>query len=423
MAKKKSMPQKIRPNIKHQVILVMLAFAGIGIGYGVGFIFKKPPPEPAKNAVSSIDTPARPTIDTPKYAPESGISAPSPVLPEIAAQSSGQEKVRAYEEALPDNIVEGAIPPIISIIPIKPTLPPPPLGQQNLPNQTEQATDKTQATQTISSDPAEQASFRPDQQTNQPSSDALLPTPAAIRTWQINALPFKVDSRPKIAIVIDDMGVDRGRSTLAVALPAPLTMSYLTYGRDLATQTASARKAGHELLMHMPMEPSSTTFDPGPNVLLSGMDETELIRNLRWNLDQFDGYVGINNHMGSRFTSDYKGMLSVLKELNSRGLMFLDSLTSANSKGSRAARTTGVPHLVRNVFLDHEDDLDAINSRLRDTELLALKQGHAIAIGHPRDNTLVALTSWLETIESKGFQLVPLTALLKIGPKTVAEQD
>lgn len=422
MADKRPMPQKIRPNVKRQMILVALALGGIGIGYGLGFVFKKDPPKPVEIA-ESVQAPGVDTENTEgKRAPDPKLPAPSPILPEIDG-AHDTENLRAYEEALPDNIVEGAIP---TIVPVEPTLPPPPLPQQTEYVAPEANGEDTQAAESelkTSTPPVEQASVAPAEQAVPPQTIPAQPSLAAIRTWQINALPFESDDRPQIAIVIDDMGVDRARSELAVALPPPLTMSYLTYGKHLETQTTRARQAGHELLMHIPMEPSSTTVDPGPNVLLSGMEETELLHNLRWNLDQFSGYVGVNNHMGSRFTSDFKSMASVMKELNNRGLMFLDSLTSAKSQGSRAARSTGIPHLTRNVFLDHEDDLDAINRRLRDTERLALRQGHAIAIGHPRDNTLAALTVWLNTVEEKGFQLVPLTALLKPRQKTTATAD
>ncbi len=401
MADKNLMPPKVHPNFQRQIVLVLLAVAGIGIGYGLGFVFKKdvPPPVPLASEASETTTPQERL---------------SPILPE----SNGQGNtgiIRAYEEALPDNIVEADIPPLT---PIKSTIPPVPLPTDKDQTRVKSALELVKTENREVSEPEhQQQALAPT--VGQESKDDTFQSsnpPAPISTWQINALPFKINNRPKIAIVIDDMGVDRKRSERAVALRPPLTLSYLTYGKDLGTQTISAKNAGHELLMHIPMEPTSTTVDPGPNVLLSDMDETELLKNLRWNLNQFDGYVGINNHMGSRFTSNLAGMQNVMEELKTRGLLFLDSVTSGASKGSQAAKAAGIPHLVRNVFLDHIDDLATINKRLSETEQLALKQGHAIAIGHPRDQTLAALTPWLKTIEDKGFQLVPLTALLVLAP-------
>ena len=228
-------------------------------------------------------------------------------------------------------------------------------------------------------------------------------------------------ARPVIALVIDDMGMDRKRSARVIGLKGPLTLSYLAYADGLDGQTAAARTAGHELLLHIPMEPGSKLVDPGPNVLLRGMKSAELKRRLKWSFDRFGSYVGVNNHMGSKFTADATAMAVVMEEIKSRGLMFLDSRTTAATVGGVLARRMGVPFLERNVFLDHENDVAAINARLAEVEKLALRKGKAIAIGHPREATIRALGPWLDAIEAKGFQLVPLTALL-IKAREVAER-
>jgi len=148
------------------------------------------------------------------------------------------------------------------------------------------------------------------------------------------------------------------------------------------------------------------------------MPESELIKNINWNLDQMSGYVGINNHMGSRFTADREGMTTVIKALKKRGYLFLDSVTSSKSVAHDTARDGGIPFAVRNVFLDHDDDLDEIRNQLRHTEQIAKRTGLAIAIGHPRDKTIEALKTWLPTLEKKGFQLVPISAVVRIAPGT-----
>ncbi|MDH3335798.1 MAG: divergent polysaccharide deacetylase family protein, partial [Rhodospirillaceae bacterium] len=232
--------------------------------------------------------------------------------------------------------------------------------------------------------------------------------------WIKNSVPFSsIGNGPLIAIVIDDMGVDRGRSKKIWELPPPLTLSFLTYADDLTPQTAEARKNGHELMLHVSMEPESKTIDAGPNVLISGMEESELRRLAQWGMDRFDGYVGINNHMGSRFTEDRKGMGIVLREVKKRGLMFLDSRTSAKTVGPMVASELGVPHLERNVFLDNKPSVDSINKQLAEVEALAIRRGFAIAIGHPRDGTIEALAKWLPLAKSRGFRVAPLSAILK----------
>jgi len=218
--------------------------------------------------------------------------------------------------------------------------------------------------------------------------------------------------KPMIAIVIDDMGVDQRRSARAMKLPAKVTLSFLPYSRDLKAQAAEARKLGHEIMLHVAMEPESPEADPGPNVLLTGVPEQELLTNLRWNLEQMDGYAGINNHMGSRFTRDLAGMRTVMAELKERGLFFLDSVTSRDSVGAKTAKEAGGAYATRDVFIDHKDDEAFVRKQLERLEAKARKHGSAIAIGHPRDITLRALKTWLPKVQAAGFELVGASRLL-----------
>ncbi len=238
--------------------------------------------------------------------------------------------------------------------------------------------------------------------------------PSAVPAWRAHALPFvPVPGKPMIALVIDDMGVDPRRSAQVIALSGPLTTSFLSYAQNLPKQAAASRAAGHELLLHMPMEPSGSGYDPGPDVLLTSMGEEAIRARLRKSLAAFSGYVGINNHMGSKFTADPAAMRVVMHELRGDGLLFLDSLTSGKSVGAKVARAEGVPALSRDVFLDDDPQPAAIRVQLRRLEEHARKTGAAVAIGHPRDTTIEALKAWLPQLNAQGFQLVPLSALAK----------
>jgi polysaccharide deacetylase 2 family uncharacterized protein YibQ len=236
--------------------------------------------------------------------------------------------------------------------------------------------------------------------------------PRATPTWLAYAEPAPpTRGRPMIAIVIDDMGLNRPLSRRAVALRG-LTLSYLPYGEDLPAQTAEARAAGHELLVHVPMAPEGHE-DPGPHALLPDLPPAEIARRLDWNLGRFSGYVGINNHMGSRFTADEPGMTEVLERLKSRGLLFLDSRTTAHTVGPALAHRLGVPLAERNVFLDNVETVEAVRKQLTELEVIARREGAAVAIGHPKEATLAALGPWLASLEAKGLVLVPLSAIVR----------
>jgi len=234
------------------------------------------------------------------------------------------------------------------------------------------------------------------------------------QAWLKNAVASAVpDGRPMIAVVIDDVGIDRRRSRRAMALPAPVTIALMAYADDAHDQAAAALRGGHELIVHLPMEPENGTDNPGPNALLSNLSRAEYARRIEWNLSQFAGYVGVNNHMGSKLTSDPVAMAPVMAALKQRGLMFLDSRTIATTKGVVVARRFGVPAVERNVFIDHDLSPIAVRTALIHAEDLAERNGFVIAIGHPKDVTLDALEEWLPEVQERGFAVVPLTAIVR----------
>jgi polysaccharide deacetylase 2 family uncharacterized protein YibQ len=245
------------------------------------------------------------------------------------------------------------------------------------------------------------------------------PPPATAEpAWRRNAVAAAVPAgRALVAVIIDDMGLDRRQAQAAVALPGPLTLSYLPYAGDLPAQTRAARSAGHELMVHVPMEPEQASATVPTIALSVDLEPVEAARRLEWALGRFDGFVGINNHMGSRFTADAGHLRPVLQELKRRGLLFVDSRTSPRSAAPELARALRLPFASRDVFLDHDDDAAAIRARLRELEEIARQRGHAIAIGHPRERTLAALREWLPTLAARGFVLVPISAVVhRLGP-------
>jgi polysaccharide deacetylase 2 family uncharacterized protein YibQ len=220
-------------------------------------------------------------------------------------------------------------------------------------------------------------------------------------------------SVPALAIVIDDVGLDRTRAAKTITLPGPLTLSLMTYAPDLPTLAQKAREGGHELMAHVPMEPRSPEENPGPRALRVTMDADAVRAALRGDLDHWQGYVGINNHMGSRFTGHAPGMTVVMNELKARGLFWLDSKTTTDSVGPTLAAKAGVPYLERDVFLDNEQTAVAVRAQLQAAIDTAKARGTAVAIGHPHDVTIEALREILPQLRGKGVALVPITEVLK----------
>lgn len=218
---------------------------------------------------------------------------------------------------------------------------------------------------------------------------------------------------PAIAIVIDDLGNDPVAARRAIALPPPVTLAFLPYPEATPSLARDAERAGHEVLVHLPMEPEGPQ-DAGPGVLKTNLPAEENLRRLKWALDRVPGFDGINNHMGSRFTADKNALAPVMRAIAARHVFVLDSRTTANTVIPPVADSFGVPNATRNVFLDDEETHGAIVAQLQRLEGLAKEQGLAIAIGHPYGVTLDALAKWTADTRLRGIVLVSVGEAVRL---------
>ena len=224
----------------------------------------------------------------------------------------------------------------------------------------------------------------------------------------------ELESGPYIVVIIDDMGLNISRSREVESLTGPLTLSYLPYAERVEWQVSLAKGAGHGVMLHMPMEPvSGAMLTSTPGILHVSMTRDEFDTNLKKNLEAFDGYQGINNHMGSKMTQNDAFMTRVMALLKARGLYFIDSRTISSSVAAEVAAREGVPHAVRDVFIDHEPTLEFVKDALANTERIAAERGYAIAIGHPKEVTIEGLRQWLPGLREKGFTLITADQLIK----------
>jgi uncharacterized protein len=381
---------QFRPDFKRQMLYAGILLAAILSAYMVVTLIVSPSEQPVVKSVQ--DTQPRSAWYKDQSPPPKMITTPDlPLFPEVENETAQPElAARAYEEALPKETYE---PPVV--IAAQPALIPVPVPKP------------------VSVPIPAPKPEKPPQVASLPKQIETTELSMSLPRWRKFAVNVPVSGEvPLIAVVIDDMGVDKKRSAMAIDLKGPLTLSFLTYATDLESQTLRAAANGHELMLHVSMEPSSSAVDPGPNALLTHLSNEELHQRLEWGFGRFSTYVGVNNHMGSKFTSDSKAMRIVIEEIKHRGLLFLDSRTSSHTVGAKLARKLGVPVAERNIFLDHENTVEAVNKQLQQVEKMARRNGFVIAIGHPRDATIKALQVWLKDIESRDFQLVPVTTIV-----------
>ncbi len=218
---------------------------------------------------------------------------------------------------------------------------------------------------------------------------------------------------PTIAIIIDDMGVQLETEKRLLALDHPLTLSFLPYRPHTRHLAEAAGHHGKEVMLHAPMA-NMSRMGLGPGGLDVGMDETEITETLRDSLDAVPNATGVNNHMGSLLTQKQEPMEWIMDELAGQNVFFLDSRTIATTVAADVARSRNIPTLSRDVFLDNERDPEAIDRQFQRLIEEARRNGTAIAIGHPYEETVAYLEEMLPHLDEKGIAVATISGLWRI---------
>jgi polysaccharide deacetylase 2 family uncharacterized protein YibQ len=225
---------------------------------------------------------------------------------------------------------------------------------------------------------------------------------------------LKIGLRPKIAIVIDDLGGENHTSQELLHWNLPLTFSILPLTPHSKTLALEAHRKGKEIILHLPMEPHGyPKIQPGEGVLLEEMDEERLLQQLSKDIEAIPYIKGVSNHMGSQLMEDPEKMRIILSELKRRGLFFLDSRTTPQTVGLQIAESIGLKAMERTLFLDHSSGEGDAKHELGRLIEISLSQGKAIGIGHPHPSTIKSLKEMISKIQEKRIDIVPLSDLME----------
>ena len=218
--------------------------------------------------------------------------------------------------------------------------------------------------------------------------------------------------KSKIAIIIDDIGPSRSRLMQFLEIGVPITFAILPRYTQSSILAEEIHRQGHEIMLHQPMEPFNPHLDPGPGAVYVGDDPEKIVNVIGENISDVPFVTGINNHMGSRFTSCQKEMEEALIAIKMRGLFFVDSLTTSLSKAYKTAKKLHVASAYRNIFLDNDPVESIILSQLNELKKLALSSGYAIGIGHPYPETARAIQSFLKGLKKSDISMVYISSLI-----------
>ncbi len=207
-----------------------------------------------------------------------------------------------------------------------------------------------------------------------------------------------------IVLVIDDFGYrDDSISDGFLNLSVPITCAVLPGHIQSSRFAKKAINAGKEVIIHMPMQSTVPSSGEEEFKLKTGMTSEEIEWRLNEALNEIPEAVGINNHQGSKATTDGKVMAVVASVLKNKNKFFLDSRTSSKTVGESTMRSVGVPTARRHIFLDNDLNIKNISKQLNKLVDVSEKKGLAIGIGHVKGNTLKVLEKEIPDLLERGF--------------------
>jgi polysaccharide deacetylase 2 family uncharacterized protein YibQ len=236
------------------------------------------------------------------------------------------------------------------------------------------------------------------------------------KSWRYYGKPYERKGHlPMIAILITGLGQNKGATASAIKLPENISLSFSPYARDVSGWANSARTAGHELFLDLPMEPNNyPASDPGPYGLLAGNDAHENILRLQWLMARFTGFAGFVTPQNEVFTANDEAFKQLLQALGGRGLMLTLVHEPIRAETKQLLSTSPTASSIGDVLIDEELSVTAIQTRLLGLEKLATKRGFAVGIAQAYPLSLKELDQWSRGLEEKGFVLVPLTFTTKL---------
>lgn len=232
--------------------------------------------------------------------------------------------------------------------------------------------------------------------------------------WRVYARPSSsLETRPRVAVVITDLGLSDAITERAIAMPGAITLAFSPYAPKLAEYIVMARDAGHEVMIGLPMEPRDfPRSDAGVLSLMTSVPAERNTLNLRRVMASATGYIGMVSYQGSGFTASRASLQPIMQDLAKRGLVYFDTLENATSVAPEVASNAELPHAAADLFLGSSESRSGLRAKLSQVELLAKTQGTAVVAARPFPMSMGRLDAWVRDIGAKGLVLTPLSGVV-----------
>ncbi|MGN7350845.1 divergent polysaccharide deacetylase family protein [Paenibacillus sp. 2003] len=187
----------------------------------------------------------------------------------------------------------------------------------------------------------------------------------------------------RLAIIIDDVGNDMKGTAEILAMPVKLTVAVMPFLPTTKKDAIAAHEKGMDVIVHMPMEPKKGRPEwLGPGAITSNLTDEEVRSRVEKAIDDVPHAIGMNNHMGSKITSDKRIMSIVLDVCKERGLFFVDSRTNFRSVVGELAVSKNMPPVGNDIFLDDQNSKQLIRKQLDLAAQRAIDKNICVVIGH-----------------------------------------
>jgi hypothetical protein len=218
-------------------------------------------------------------------------------------------------------------------------------------------------------------------------------------------------SRPKIAILVTNLGLNHNSTELALSLPKEIALGFLPYTKKLKPLFKKARDLEHEVFIYVPFETEKYPMDfPGHLPILKNLTIDENIYRLNSHIADFPGILGIYASYKEAFLSDFSKSMPLISELNQKHLSLFFGKAAGNKEftGERYIKTYDA-----DIILDQEPNIASIKVNLDKLVALAKKNNQAIAYAESYPVTIYTLKAWVQNLDKLGIDLVPVSQITK----------
>jgi len=222
-----------------------------------------------------------------------------------------------------------------------------------------------------------------------------------------------VENKGTLVFIIDDAGNNLKELEPFLKIQFPFTIAVLPGLPHSAEAAKRIRESGKEVILHQPMEAIGGQ-NPGPGAITSDMTADEIRAVLTRNINEIGPIAGMNNHQGSKVTMDKEAMKTILAFCKEKGICFIDSRTTADTVVPEVAKQMGIKIAERNVFIDNEQNKDAMLRYVSTGLTRAQKNGSAVMIGHTWSPDLAPLLAeQFPLLTEQGYTLKTASDIIK----------